>query len=431
MGNISVTSRPTASDTTGPTPASLRPVRSEGHANLRVMIYSQDGLGLGHLRRTSAIAGELIEHIPGTNVLTCMDSPRGPFFQPVPGHDHLKLPGIVKHGPGQWRPQTMSLEFAQLRALRAKVLCAAAEEFQPDLLLVDHMPHGATGELLATLNFLRSRRPRTKIVLGLRDILDDATVVSRVWNGEGALTALAEFYDSMIIYGAREIFDAGNEYGFDAVMGESIYYSGYVGLEGSDKKPKDKGGRWLIFAMAGGGADGYPMMRAVVDSFKQVNKLRPCTMVLATGPFMPADLVKDLRKRATSESIKIKTTVKDPWRYLRSADTVVSMAGYNSSVEILQSGCQAILVPRPGPSAEQSMRARMFAEQGWVRTIHPADLTPQTMADEIAGCFSQAMQVRRRPSEAMLGGRRNSVGLLAALLGIEVAPRPRAQVAGS
>jgi predicted glycosyltransferase len=398
-------------------------VASNGYSNghrrgRRVMIYSQDGLGLGHLRRTSAIATRLTEITTDTAILTCMDSPAGPFFHAAAGQDHIKLPSIVKDGPGKWRANALPVDFAMAHKIRADMLVAAADAFDPDLLLVDHMPHGAQGELLPTLRHLRAQRPTTKIVLGLRDILDDPKVVERVWTTEGATAALGEFYDTLLIYGAQEVFDAGAVYGFASVMDGRMAYAGFVGHQGRERLPKERDReRALIFAMAGGGADGYPMLRAVVDAFPQIDAVLPSRLVVTTGPFMPEELREDLRQRATSDLIKIKTSVKDTWHYLRWSDAVVAMAGYNSSVEILRAGCPAVLVPRHGPSAEQRMRARLFADQRWVRMIDPTELDETTMAFNVVACITAERFQRQRPDPHILNGRENAAWLLAEQLG--------------
>ena len=43
----------------------------------------------------------------------------------------------------------------------------------------------------------------------------------------------------------------------------------------------------------------------------------------------------------------------------------------------------ALLVPRPGPSAEQQMRARLFAERGWVDWLRPQDLNAAALGKAI------------------------------------------------
>ncbi len=84
----------------------------------RLMIYSQDGLGLGHLRRTTLLASAFLAARPGASVLTVSDSPMGQFFSTSPGHDYLKLPSIRKVGPGDWRPVSLAMPFADVKALR-------------------------------------------------------------------------------------------------------------------------------------------------------------------------------------------------------------------------------------------------------------------------------------------------------------------------
>jgi predicted glycosyltransferase len=56
------------------------------------------------------------------------------------------------------------------------------------------------------------------------------------------------------------------------------------------------------------------------------------------------------------------------------------MAGYNTTVEILQSAKRAILIPRRGPSAEQRTRAQLFAARGWIDMIDPDDLDADAVA---------------------------------------------------
>src|SRR5688572_2675388 len=115
---------------------------------LRIATYSQDGLGLGHMRRTHLIARQFLGLCPDASVLTLSDSQVGQFFTPTPNHDYLKLPSIVKDGPGQWRAANLALPFDQVLEMRQALIRTAVLNFRPHVLLVDHMPHGAMGELL-------------------------------------------------------------------------------------------------------------------------------------------------------------------------------------------------------------------------------------------------------------------------------------------
>jgi predicted glycosyltransferase len=83
----------------------------------------------------------------------------------------------------------------------AELLRAAALR-SPDVVLVDHMPHGAMGELfIPTLEALRPTGAR--FCWGWRDILDAPEVVRRRWSVEGGYEAVDRHYDSVLVYGSR------------------------------------------------------------------------------------------------------------------------------------------------------------------------------------------------------------------------------------
>src|SRR5712691_1781919 len=290
----------------------------------RLLIYSQDGVGLGHLRRTSAIAGEFLRACPNACVLTVSDSPLGTFF------------GIV---------------------------------------LVDHMPHGALGELLPTLDALRSTP--AKLVLGLRDILDAPHVVRRRWRAEGAYAAIEEHYDLVLVYGTRSVFDVATQYAWTRNAAARLVYCGYLcspvaarhagrirakslalatgnsakaGRRTSGKANKQAAR--LVVAMAGGGADAYPLMDALMDAFPRIRASHPCALAMITGPFMPDAKRRHLQARAEGQPVKVRKSVGNIPSYIAAADVVVGMAGYNTTAEVLSSGTPAVLVPRAAPSAE-------------------------------------------------------------------------------
>jgi predicted glycosyltransferase len=404
----------------------------------RLLIYSQDGMGLGHLRRTSAIATEFLHACPNACVLTVSDSPLGTFFGIAPNQDYLKLPSLVKTGPGAWHSLSLPLPSNELLALRRDLICSAALSFRPDIVLVDHMPHGALGELLPTLDALRSTP--AKLVLGLRDILDAPHVVRRRWRAEGAYAAIEEHYDLVLVYGSRAVFDVAAQYAWTRNAAARLVYCGYVctpvtahnkgrirakclalatgpvaksarRTNGKAKKQETR----LVVAMAGGGADAYPLMDALVDAFPRIRASQPCALAIITGPFMPDAKRRHLQARAQGQPVKVRKSVSDIASYIAAADVVVGMAGYNTTAEILSIGTPAVLVPRAAPSAEQRMRARLFGERGWVHVVDPDDLCPRTLADAVLDALSGA-QAAEGPD---LSGLEVAVGEILSLLHVD------------
>ena len=363
-----------------------------GRANERFLIYSQDGLGLGHLRRTTSIANEVLRVLPTACVLTLSDSPLGGFFDSSPNHDFLKLPSIVKAGPGDWHALSLTMDFEEVSALRRDLILSAASHFQPHVLLVDHMPHGAMGELVPALEKL-SKGGRTKVVLGLRDVLDSPQVIRERWRVEGAYDAIRRYYDLVLVYGSRELFDHATRYDLPSDIAAKLRYCGYVcaprraryarSIRAEYKKRSDAPTK-LILGMAGGGADGYKTMRSLLDAIPLLEaSISRFKLVLITGPFMPEEHRQELQARAVGLPVRVRRTVADPFSYVCAADVVVAMAGYNSTMEILRSGTPCIMVPRKGPSNEQKIRMRLFRSKGWVDTVDPSKLSGRKLAEAI------------------------------------------------
>lgn len=344
---------------------------------VRIALYSQDGLGLGHLRRTSALAARLLASYPDASVLTLADSPRWDWFPLAPGNTVVRLPAVVRTGPDQWRSEDGRPVAAVLAARRA-ALEAAVVTRPPDLLVVDHLPVGVAGELLAVLDAVRAAGGRT--VLGLRDILDAPSVVRALWASDGSRAAIDELYDAVLIYGQASVFDAVCEYGFGAGAAAKARYCGYVASPAAP--PNAGGGEGGVVVVAGGGADAHAMLTGAADAVA----LTGHALTVVTGPFLPEPEYEDVRRRAARLGGRVVRSVADVPSLLAGAGVVVSRAGYNATVEACRSGRPAVVVPRPGPSQEQRLRAAAFSERQWLQAVPPG-----AGADELAAAIGTAL----------------------------------------
>jgi len=366
-------------------------------------MYSQDSYGLGHLRRVTTLANTLVAERPDLSVLLVVDSPVAPFFDLQDHIDFVKLPTVVKVAAGVFRPGRLLLSYGLVKAMRSTVIREVLTGFQPDLVLVDHMPGGANRDLVPALKLLRSLNHPTRVVLGVRDIIDNPSVTCEVWKREGFYDTLRRYYDSVMIYGSPEIFPTAEAYKIDSVGPVSVRYCGYV-CNMDPVKPSDMirakldltGDDPIIVVMAGGGADAFRLMQTYLDALPLVNGNLRANTVMVTGPFMAEEQRKALRDLARERGVQIRTSVGDSLSHLNAADLVVSMAGYNTMSEILRFRKRAIIVPRHGPSAEQRMRASIFQDRGLVTMIDPLELSPARMAAEIV----QSMNSRTPPSWA-------------------------------
>ncbi|HVS16640.1 MAG TPA: glycosyltransferase [Thermoanaerobaculia bacterium] len=352
-----------------------------------ILIYCGDVVGLGHQRRNLAIASRLVEEIPELDVLMLTSQPAG-FLDCPDRVDLIKLPSLTKSAEGVLGPRTLSLQLDQLSRLRRRIIEGVAATLRPDLVLVDHHPIGVWGELAPSLRGWR-RSPRGPcVVLGVRDILDDPARTVQTWRRDGIYRAISRCYDAVLIYGAEEVFDTKRHYRLEEETGVPAHYCGYVCSEngggGADDGTARHGlgltARKVAVATAGGGADGYPMMKLCLDALRLIGGSQDLELVCITGPLMRRGQIEDLRRRAADLPARIVWCVDHLPSYLRAADVLLTMAGYNSILETMRLRKPTIVLPRRGPSAEQRLRAERLAERRIVRAIGDGERTPEDLA---------------------------------------------------
>jgi predicted glycosyltransferase len=354
----------------------------------RIAIYSQDGFGLGHLRRNSVIGQHLLDEMPKSKILLFADSPVAPFFQLPEGMDHIKLPSIQKVRAGRWRPTHLKIRVREMQRMRAGLLRNVLQNYQPHLLLVDHMPHGSQGELLPALKTLKQVSPKCRLVLGLRDILDAQQVITRGWKTEGAYDALQQYYDRILIYGSREIFDTAQIYRLSAPL-QGIHYCGYVAKQ-FQVQPNSHAyhypwasGQKVVFVSAGGGADGSFLMRNYLCALRLLGPRADFFTLMALGANSPNEIRQELTATAQGLPVEIVSYVDDSLSAIAAADLVVCMAGYNTLSEVLALRKKALVVPRSGPSAEQRIRSALFAQRRLIDVLYPEEVTPESLAERL------------------------------------------------
>lgn len=384
-----------------------------GEPGPTVMMYSHDTIGLGHMRRNSAIAAEIVTPMPSASVLMMVGCPTGVVFQMQPGVDYVKLPSLSKFGRTQWRASSLRVSPAVTRSLRAGILQRAAEDLCPDVLLVDHEPTGVWNELLPTLRALR-QTGRTKVVLGLRDILDEPERVRARWEGCGLRDVLDEFYDEILIYGDERLYPAREHYALEEFAPGRVRYCGYVTTVSSAvtmSAPSPRGGGILV--AGGGGRDAFPMMLAALEGLERLPPERRPAMTLIAGPLMERELFERLKLRAASVGAALLTSTPDLPAMLAVADLFLTMGGYNSVTEALATGCPTLVIPRVGPSSEQRIRAGILAEHGLVETLSIDEAKPEVLARRFLRLGGQR---RLRPVVPSLDGAATAASRISEIL---------------
>lgn len=146
-------------------------------ATKRIAPYSHDARGLGHMRRNLAIAQALSDG-PDRAVLLLAGAREAALFPMPAGTDCVALPALGKDGGGGYCPRSLALSYAEVLALRSGMVRSALENFAPNGLIVDKLPLGVGDERKPALEEL-TERGDTQVVLGMREVLDEPSVVCR------------------------------------------------------------------------------------------------------------------------------------------------------------------------------------------------------------------------------------------------------------
>lgn len=359
--------------------------------SVRMMIYTQDSYGLGHLRRATNFANALVSLRQDITILMVVDSPVAPFFTLGERIDFVKLPTVIKVDAGVFRPDHLSVEYDRIKTMRSHILRDIYQQFQPHLMLVDHMPGGANNELLPLLQEAHG----TKCVLGLRDIIDDPEVTCSLWKRENVYDTMERYYDAVAIYSSPDFFPTAEKYQIPNTISKQVQYCGYVCNMNSVEDPSvvrnqyGLGTKPVITVMSGGGADGYRLMHTFLDAFEIMSPAASFSAMMVTGPFLSESHSRVIRKQSKKLDINVHQSIKDSMSLIHASDVVVSMAGYNTLSEILRFKKPAVVVPRSGPSAEQTMRTRIFSNRGLITALEQHALTPDSLAKAIVGALEK------------------------------------------
>jgi predicted glycosyltransferase len=192
----------------------------------RVLIYSHDSFGLGHLRRCRAIAHSLVEADSAVSVLILSGSPIIGSFDFRSRVDFVRIPGVIKLRNGEYVSLSLHIDIEETLAMRSSIIHHTADIFDPDLLIVDKEPLGLRGEVRPTLDLLRERG--TPLILGLRDVMDDPSALESEWERKNAVPALSEYYDELWVYGLPQICDPLEGIDLPASVRRRMIYTGYL-----------------------------------------------------------------------------------------------------------------------------------------------------------------------------------------------------------
>lgn len=343
----------------------------------RVLCYSHDSFGLGHLRRSVTLATALVERGRNVHAICLTGSPVPDLFALPERCDLVKLPSIGKGANGQYTARRLPIGLGEITTLRSDLITATVRSFRPDLLLVDHTITGPGDELLPVLRRLRHEHLQTRVVLGMRDVLDTPLRARAELQRNNSFEVLESCYDHVFVYGDQSVFDPVTEYGFPESIAAKTSFTGAV-VPAAARQPRpvrapDRVPHVLV--TTGGGEDGYELLRGTVAALRGPLREDTLRATVVTGPLLPTAAFENLRRAVQGDArIRLLRSTDAMQELLDGADLVVGMGGYNTVYETLARGLPLLALPRRTPREEQWERCRRLAARGLLQLLDEGGL---------------------------------------------------------
>lgn len=345
--------------------------------------YSHHSLGLGHLVRSLAIAGELADRF---RVVLCSGGPVPAGVEIPPGVELVELPPIGVGPDGKLASLDGSAPLDQAWERRRERLLSLEAQLEPVAIVVELFPFGRAKfarELVPLLDAARSRDDGTVVVSSVRDLLVTDKRDQRA-HDDLAAARLDRHFDAVVVHADERFVRLEDTFRPAAWPGTPVLYSGFV-ARSAERPPRRLRRPPEVLVSVGGGATGAPLLRAAAAAHRHELGLRGFRTRLVTGPFLAERDGATLRELAAdSPGLTVERLIPDLCAAMAGAAVSVSQCGYNTTLDVLRSGAPAVVVPyAEGRENEQPERARRLARLGALRTLQWADLTPARLATAV------------------------------------------------
>jgi predicted glycosyltransferase len=365
---------------------------------LRVLLYSQHVLGVGHVFRVLEIARALKGH----QVYLVTGGPK--INLPLPEHvTHLPMPGLrMDQNFSGLFPVEGGRELEEVKQERLGLLQGFMQKVKPHALVIELFPFGRKAfrfELLPVLEDIRKtpgQRPR--VICSLRDILVEKTDQAKF--ERRALEWLNGLFDALIVHSDPGLIPLDETFSRVDQIKVPLYYTGFVtpvSPAGAGEKLREElgvsPGETMLLASAGGGNVGRELPRAALEAAEILSRNNPIRFFSFSGPYVDPDELARLKERAARLPwARVRRFTQRFMAYMDAADLSLSLAGYNTTLNLLSCGTYGLVLPF-AQNREQHMRSERLAQRGVLGVLQPSDLEPGSLA--------------RRMSQALLTSRKN------------------------
>jgi predicted glycosyltransferase len=308
---------------------------------------------------------------------------------PPPNIEMIALPPLEQTTAGQIVTSRTGTTVAAVQSQRARLLLDTFFLTAPEVVLIELFPFGRTkfaNEIVPMLDYAKARPRPPVVVCSLRDLLAGGRRNQQEHDDRARRVADA-YFDAVLVHADPRLATLDETFRPRVRLRVPVSYTGFVTSPRSADLVRHRSG---IVVSAGGGRVGGPLFQAAIEAHVLHPPADRLPMRIISGPFLPADQYDALRSQAAaSPDITIERSVPALGPVLEAAALSISQCGYNTALDVLQTGVAGLVVPfAEGREDEQRARASRLAALGALRVLDPDDLTPPRLAQEIVAMRS-------------------------------------------
>lgn len=354
---------------------------------MKIALYCQHVLGVGHFHRSQELCRALADQHDVTMILGGPDV----VFSPD-GFRVFKLPGLeMDHDFKNLQPCEEGLSLDEVKTKRAAMLLELFRQQGFDIFITELYPFGRKAfrfELDPLLGAIRDNSfAPCKVLCSLRDILverkeDTEKFESRV------IRKLARFYDGVLIHSDPDFIRIEETFHQAEAIPVPYRYTGFINRQVKTKTafhPPGKNNRRLVVASIGGGNVGEELLFAAARAIS-LDTDHDFTLQIFTGLYSGEKVLSSL-KEYENQWIQVDRFSAEFKNWLAHADVSISMAGYNSCMDVLSANTIGLLYPF-NQNQEQRLRVQKFAGKTSLQLLEAEDLQPATLLKRIKGAVS-------------------------------------------
>ena len=380
---------------------------------MNIIFYCQYVWGMGHLIRSLEFTRALSDH----NVTLIAGGQEVEVDLP----DHVQLVRLpVLYMDEKFTrliPGIPDQSVKQIQHQRKKTIYSLMEHLQPDLFIVELYPFGRSMfgfELEPLLEDIREGRfGQVRAICSLRDILVEKKDPS-VYE-ERVLQKLNRHFDALLIHADKSLLQLDETFSRVGDINIPVVYTGFITQQTDPangnslrKELALSSGRKFIVASAGGGRAGYRLLTSVIDACELLRDRVPVQVEVFTGPFMDIEAFEKIAAR-TSAGFRIRRYTKRFLDYLYAADLSVSLAGYNTCMNLLVTQVPALVHPY-SRQREQPMRVNKIKKFLPMKILNDDDLQPDRLSKHMHHMLQNKSALKTLPID--MNGAANSANFL-------------------